>query len=174
MHIVVNKSTQGKKIYNSILLRESAREDGKVKKRTIANLSHCSPEEINAIKLALKNKNNLDDLINIKEDVDLEQGQSVGAVWVVYQLAKRLGIDKALGNDKSGKLALWQVIARVLDQGSRLSAVRLAKEHAACDVPGIDQDFNEDDLYSNLAWLLRSSGKDRCPSFFVAQFRGCS
>ena len=153
MHIVVNKSTQGKKIYNSILLRESYREDGKVKKRTIANLSHCSPEEINAIKLALKNKDNLDDLLNIKEDIDLEQGQSVGAVWVVYQLAKRLGIETALGNDESGKLALWQVIARVLDQGSRLSAVRLAKEHAACDVLGIDQDFNEDNLYSNLAWL---------------------
>ena len=48
MHIVINKSKhkKGKKIYNSILLRESYKEDGKVKKRTIANLSHCTPEEI--------------------------------------------------------------------------------------------------------------------------------
>ena len=33
-----------------------------------------------------------------------------------------------------GKLALWQIIARVIDQGSRLSAVRLAQTHAACEV----------------------------------------
>lgn len=39
-----------------------------------------------------------------------------------------------------------------LDQGSRLSAVRLAESHAACDVLGL-RPFNEDDLYGNLAWL---------------------
>ena len=54
----------------------------------------------------------------------------MGAVWAFYQVAKRLGIEKALGNRREGKLALWQVIARVIDQGSRLSAVRLACEHA--------------------------------------------
>jgi len=61
MHIVINKSKhkKGKKIYNSILLQESYRENGKVKKRTIVNLSHCTPEEIEAIKLLLKHKNNL-------------------------------------------------------------------------------------------------------------------
>jgi hypothetical protein len=153
MHIVTNKAKHGKKIYNSILLRESYRKDGKVKKRTIANLSNCPVEEIEAIKLALKHKADLSSLINIKKDVQLEEGLSVGAVWTVYQLAKRLGIEKALGNDNIGKLALWQVIARTLDQGSRLSAVRLVKTHAACDALGIGQGFNEDDLYVNLAWL---------------------
>ena len=61
MHVVENKSVSkdGKKIYNSILLRQSYRENGKVKKRTIANLSECTPEEIAAIKLALKHKDNL-------------------------------------------------------------------------------------------------------------------
>jgi hypothetical protein len=53
----------------------------------------------------------------------------VGAVWVVYQVGKGLGLEKALGTDVEGKLAFWQVIARVIDQGSRLSAVRLAQTH---------------------------------------------
>jgi hypothetical protein len=44
-------------------------------------------------------------------------------------------------------------MARVLDQGSRLSAVRLAKTHGAADIIGIDRCFNEDDLYDNLGWL---------------------
>src|SRR5215471_4494129 len=57
-----------------------------------------------------------------------------------------------LGTTREGKLALWQVIARVIDQGSRLSAVRLAMAHAACDVLGLDP-FDEDALYANLDWL---------------------
>ena len=43
-------------------------------------------------------------------------------------------------------------MARVIDQGARLSAVRLAGSHAACDILGLDA-FDEDDLYQNLDWL---------------------
>jgi len=50
---------------------------------------------------------------------------------VVHAVARELGIADALGHTRAGKLALWQVIARVIDQGSRLSAVRLATSHAA-------------------------------------------
>jgi transposase len=59
----------------------------------------------------------------------------------------------------SGELALWQIFARVIDQGSCLSSVRLASYHAACDVLDIDKSFNEDDLYKNLAWLCRNQKK---------------
>jgi transposase len=45
------------------------------------------------------------------------------------------------------------VLARALEQGSRLSAVRLAQVHAACDVLGLRQGFSENDLYDNLDWL---------------------
>lgn len=159
MHIVVNKSTKGKKIYNSVLLRESYREGGKVKKRTIANLSRCTPEEIAAIRLALEHKGNLADLGVLKDDVQLQEGLSVGAVWTVYQVAKRLGIEKALRKGFEGRLALWQVIARVIDQGSRLSAVRLAQIHAGCDVLEITRGFDENDLYENLAWLADNQEK---------------
>jgi len=153
MHIVENKSKQGKKIYQSILLRESYRENGRVKKRTIANLSHSSAEEIAAIRIALKYKDDLPNLVHLGDDIKLQEGLSVGAVWVLYQIARRIGIEEALGRDFYGKLALWQVIARVIDQGSRLSAVRLAQVHAACDILGITRGFNEDSLYENLAWM---------------------
>ncbi len=156
MHIVENKSKQGKRIYQSILLRESYRKDGKVKKRTIANLSHCSPEEISAIKLALQYKDDLSKLVHLEDDVKLQEGLSVGAVWAVYQIAKRIGIEGALGKEFNGKLSLWQVIARVIDQGSRLSAVRLGQVHAACDILGITRGFNEDNLYENLAWMANN------------------
>jgi hypothetical protein len=63
-----------------------------------------------------------------------------------------LGIVAALGATRDGQLALWQVIARVIDQGSRLSAVRLARAHAAQEILGLNG-FDEDDLYANLDWL---------------------
>ena len=67
-------------------------------------------------------------------------------------MARQLGITDALGSSRQGKLALWQVIARVINQGSRLSSVRLAGSHAGCDILGL-KSFDEDDLYNNLDWL---------------------
>lgn len=148
-----NKSKSGKKIYRSILLRESYRDKGKVRKRTIANLSNCTPQEIEAIKLALSHKEDLSALGVLSESVELQEGLSVGAVWSVYQVAKEIGIEDALGKDFQGKLALWQVMARVIDQGSRLSAVRLGQVHAVGDVLDMKRGFDENNLYDNLSWL---------------------
>ena len=120
--------------------------------RTIANVSHCAEAEIAAMRLALRHKEDLEHLGTIQDAITLQQGLSFGAVWTVYHVARRLGIEKALGTTRDGKLALWQVMARVIDQGSRLSAVRLAMAHAACDVLGLDT-FDEDTLYENLDWL---------------------
>lgn len=155
MHIARARwpSSNGK-TYESIYLRESFRQDGKVKKRDIANLTHCDPAEVAAIELALQHKGDLAVLASLG-GVQLQEGASIGAVWVAAEVARRLGLDQALGTDFAGQLALWQVIARLLDQGSRLSAVRLAQVHAACDVLGIRRGFDENDLYENLTWLCQ-------------------
>jgi Transposase DDE domain len=140
------------KIYQSIFLRQSYRDGDHVRKRDIANLTHCDPKEIAAIELALQFKDDLAALGSL-DKIQLSQGLSVGAVWTVFEMARRLGIDQALGHEFAGQLALWQVLARVIEQGSRLSAVRLAQRHAACDVLGIRRGFDENDLYANLTWL---------------------
>ena len=151
MYVDTSYSNQRGRTYCRHLLRESYREAGKVKHRTLANLSHCTEEEIAAIKLALKHKSNLAELGTI-EDVKTKQGMRIGAVFTLNALAERIGLPKVLGHHREGRLALWQVLARFIDQGSRLSAVRLAERHAACDILGLDS-FNEDHLYNNLAWL---------------------
>ena len=152
MHVDSCTYTVNGRQYSRHLLRESYRKDGRVLHRTLANLSHASDEEIQAIKLALKHKANLQELGDINQDVEVQQGPSVGAVLTLWQVAQRIGLVKVLGTSQEAKQALWQVFARVLEQGSRLSAVRLANAHAACDVPELDA-FNEDDLYRNLDWL---------------------
>src|SRR5205809_4606363 len=152
MYIDTSHITRGGKTYTRHLLRESYRAHGKVLHRTMANVSHCFAAEIEAMRLALRHKADLEHLGTLQDAVTLQQGLSFGAVWTVYHVARRLGIEKALGTTREGKLALWQVMARVIDQGSRLSAVRLAMAHAACDVLGLDT-FDEDALYENLDWL---------------------
>lgn len=152
------EKTNSRGKYTCYLLRETYREKNKVKHRTIANLSGCSKEEIEAMRLAIKHKNDLSQLVSVTEAVSLRQGLSVGAVWLIFDMARQLGITDAVGNSPQGKLALWQIIARVIDQGSRLSAVRLAGSHAACDILGLGA-FDEDDLYENLDWLDENQSK---------------
>ena len=156
MYLDRSKTTVNGKTYHRVLLRQSYRQDGKVKHRTIANLSACSDQEIKALELAFKHKKDLASLQpSAPGPLHLRQGLCFGAVWVLHHLAARTGLIAALGSDRQGSLALWQVIARALDQGSRLSAVRLAGAHAACDILGLDS-FNEDQLYPNLAWLAEN------------------
>ena len=154
MYVDTSIIKNGDKTYTRHLLRESFREGGKVRHRTVANISSCSEEEVEAIRLALRHKKGLADFLDGQKSLQLveRQGLSFGAVWVVHTLAREMKITTALGPGKEGKLALWQVIARVIDQGSRLSAVRLAGSHSACDVLGLGK-FDEDDLYANLDWL---------------------
>src|ERR1039457_972139 len=74
-------SSNGKS-YQSIHLRESYRDGEHVRKRDIANLTHCDPKEIAAIELALQFKGNLAALGSL-DKVQLSQGLSLGAVWTV-------------------------------------------------------------------------------------------
>jgi len=85
----------------------------------------------------------------------MQQGSSIGAVFALDAIAIRMGLTKSLGKTRDAKLALWQVYARIIAQGSRLSAVRLAAQHAACEVLDL-QAFDEDDLYDNLDWLAEN------------------
>ena len=177
------------KTYESIWLRESFRENGKVKTRNLLNLKNWSNEAVNALQSALDssnkaNKNSVPENSTTKtilpQYITVAQGLSVGALFTVFQIAERLGIVKALGSNFQAKLALWQICARVLEQGSRLSAARMANLHAAASVLQFEQNFSENDLYDNLAWLnqkqaqiedklfmLRHGHKDEPPNLFL-------
>jgi len=77
---------------------------------------------------------------------------------VLYQIATHLGITQALGYGKNALLALWLIMARLIDQGSRLAAVRLAQNHAVAEILNLNA-FNEDNLYKTLDWLYEHKEK---------------
>ncbi|MHB8614404.1 MAG: IS1634 family transposase [Candidatus Dormibacteraceae bacterium] len=173
MYLDRSQTTVNRKTYQRVLLRQSFRQEGKVKHRTIANLSACSPAELQAIALALKHKHDLDSLRpSAPGPLHLRQGLSFGAVWALHQLAERIGLTEVLGSERQGKLALWQVLARAIQPGSRLSAVRLAGSHAACDVLELGP-FNEDQLYPNLAWLAENQARIEQELFKKLHPNGC-
>ena len=179
------------KTYYSVWLKESYREHGKVKSRYLLNLKDWSEDKINALELALKLKSNValenktepdnsEPILVSPKQISLEQGLSVGALFTVHQVAERLGIVGAFGSDVQGKLALWQVYARVLEQGSRLSAIRMANLHAVTSILQFNKAFTENDLYKNLKWLdenqklvedklfaSRYSKKEAAPNLFL-------
>ena len=140
------------KTYRRVLMRTSYRVGEKVKHKTVGNLSDCSEEEIQAIKLALKHKDRLNAVEDIPNATETRQGKSVGALCLLHQLAQRLGIVQALGKSRHAKLVLWMVYATAIEQGSRLSATRLAQNHAVCDILNLNS-FTEDDLYEAMDWL---------------------
>jgi hypothetical protein len=127
----------------AILLRQSYRENGKVKNRTLANLSDWNPARIEALRRALRGE------FDHAALAEPTLGPVFGVLFTLKQIADALGLTAALGNSVFGKLALFLVLARLAHQGSRLSAVRWAQDHAVSEVLGLDS-FDEDDLYAAL------------------------
>jgi transposase len=128
----------------AILLRESYRKNGKVKKRTLANLSKLPKEILDLIRQALAGP--------IKVVGESLSGTIFGVLFVLNELAQQCGLRRALGSSRLASLTLFLVLARIAHQGSRLSAARWARDHAVKAVLGLNG-FDEDDLYEALDWV---------------------
>jgi transposase len=147
MYVEETKKRVGEKQYRCFMLRESFRENGKVRKRTIANISHLPHAEIVALREALSQKQ-----AGVQPE-KLQTGKIVGTALVINELLNRLGITSALGSSRLARLCSWLIFSRVVEQGSRLSSVRLSERHEV-NLLGLGK-FDENDLYDALAWIAR-------------------
>jgi len=96
-------------LYNPLSPHKHRNSNKNYKNRTIATLTKWSPELIEAMELQLKKLVALDDLPS-------SAGKAVGAIFVINEIAKRLGITAALGNGRNSKLALFQIAGRIITQ----------------------------------------------------------
>jgi transposase len=170
MYVDDSKTVINGKSYRRALIRESYREGEKVNKRTIANIAHASDSQIEAIKVALKCSDDIAVLKNVETGNFTSSGKSVGAVAMLYQISQMLGITNALGKSREAMLFLWLVFARLIDQGSRLSAVRLARQHVVCEILGLDG-FDENDLYNAMDWGYSNQQKIESKLFHMLKKR---
>ncbi len=139
----------------AVLLRESSREGGKVRKRTLANLSALPPEAIEVLRRVLKGEK----LIAAEGSVRVEHSAPYGHLAAVLGTIRRLRLDQALGTRRSPERdrVLAMIVARLLAPDSKLATARgLGEESAfsaladALSLEGV----SEDSLYRSLDWLL--------------------
>jgi transposase len=136
----------------AILLRESYRDNGKVKSRTLANLTSWSPARLEALRQFLRGP------LHHATASEPTLGPVFGPLYALKQIADALGITAALGHTRLAKLGLFLILARLAHQGSRLSAARWAQDHAVSETLGL-RSFDEDDLYVALDDLCARQGK---------------
>ena len=152
------ESIPNRKSPPAILVRECYRKDGKVIKRTISNISKLPQNTIDAIKATLAGDILRNNGNSQQKAPSSESGPVFAVLEVLNQLAGKVGINKALGNSRIAQLTKFLILARIAHQGSRLSAVRWAQDHAVEEVLALSY-FDQNDLYEALDWVADNQEK---------------
>ena len=140
----------------AVLLRESYRDGGKVKNRTLANLSRWPEEKVDALARLLKG---LPARVELAEAFEVTRSVPHGHVAAVLGTARRLAVEALLdpAPSRNRDLVTAMLVAQVIEPGSKLATARGLRTETATsslgevlDVSGAD----EDDLYEAMDWAL--------------------
>ena len=140
----------------AILLRESYRETGKVRKRTLCNLSDWPTAYVEGLRGVLKGGT----VIAPERDAfTVTRSLPHGHVAAALGTARRIGLDRLLGPDgnRCRDLVLALIVSRILEPTSKLAAARALSPATATSSLGEALglgDVDEDELYTALDWLL--------------------
>ena len=142
----------------AILLRESFWKDGKVRKRTLANLSKLPPHLIDALRRFLKGATPSD--IPLHDAFDIVRSLPHGHVAAVLSCLRQCGLESLIASRRSRQrdLVVAMIVARILDPRSKLATARGLSSHTASDslAEMLDlADADENELYQAMDWLLQ-------------------
>src|SRR6201994_3539149 len=140
----------------SFLLRETYREDGKVKNRTLANLSKLPIERIETLRAALRG----DPLAPIgSEGFEIRRSLPHGHVLAALTVARRIGLAELLAGrapQRRRDLALALIVARLLDPAAKLATARMldidTASHSLGEMLGLGK-VTAREIYTTLDWL---------------------
>ena len=144
----------------AILLRESYRDAGKVRKRTLANLSKWPTHLVAGLRVLLKGGTAVADLTTA---FDIVRSRPHGHVAAVLGSLRKLRLDRLIAPAASPERArvIALIVARILAPGSKLATARgLAADTARDSLAeelGIES-VDEDELYAAMDWLLERQG----------------
>jgi hypothetical protein len=138
----------------AFLLRETYREDGKVKKRTLANITHWPVGKIEALRRLLRDE--------YAPDLKLMRSLPHGHVAAALGILRKLGLDDLLAQGQRQRarmvaLVTALVVVRLLDPASKLTTARLLDGTTATSSLGTVLALgkvDEQELYDALDWLL--------------------
>lgn len=151
MHVAVVPSRQKSGEYSSVLVRQTYREGGKVKHRTLANLSKLPPAAVDAVRAVLRG----DPVGPLERSFEIERSLPHGHVLAVLGELRKLGLDKLLAARprRERELAMAMIVSRVLRPDSKLATARSLAHTTLAGTLGVEG-VNEDDLYAAMDWLL--------------------
>src|SRR5512134_2441652 len=133
----------------AVLLRESFREGGKVRTRTLVNLTDWPEAKVEALRRVLRGET----VIAAADRFEIERALPHGHVAAVLGMLRQIGLDRLLPRrpERLAKLAL--IVARVVDQAAKLATARQLSEarasHSLGSVLGLGA-VDEDELYRAL------------------------
>lgn len=154
MHIATVPNRKAKPSY---LLRETYREDGKVKNRTLANLSKLPAERIDALRAALRG----DTLVPVgPQGFEITRSLPHGYVVAALAAARTAKLDDLFprrAEKRRRDLALALVVARLLDPAAKLATARMLDPQTATHSLGETLNLGPvtaRELYATLDWLV--------------------
>jgi transposase len=154
IHVVTTNREYKGKIYKSHLLRRSYREDGKVKKETVSNITRLGDQVVEIIRRALAGEQmaSVNDIFQIEED----GSPCHGHVAAVLSAMDRLGFAELVASRRSRErdLVVAMVAARLLEPQSKLSTVQWWHTTTLPEALGVG-DADEGDLYAAMDWVLQ-------------------
>jgi len=136
----------------AILLRESYRENGKVKNRTLANLSKLPPQSVEVLRRSLNGEN----LVSTDSFEIIEDGSPAhGHVDAVITAMRRLDFSKLICSRRSSQrdLVVAMVAARILEPKSKLATTLWWADTTLPEMLDVNG-ASENDLYDAMDWLL--------------------
>jgi len=140
----------------AILLRESYRDGGKIKKRTLLNLSDWAPSLVEGLRALLKGGAVLPPG---QEAITIKRSLPHGHVAAVLGTLRKIGLDRLLGpvGNRCRDVVIAMMVARLIAPVSKLATAKaLDPATAACSLgAALDLgEVDEDELYTALDWLL--------------------
>jgi len=154
MHVARNRRTYVAKsgeqrVYESVLVRRTYRDGGKVRHETLANLSALPAEAVSAIEATLKGER----LVPAGQAVTITASAPHGHVAAVHAAAVKLGLPALLGPaGRQRDLALALIISRVVQPGSKLSTLTWWGDTTLGADLGVAE-ASTDDIYAAMDWL---------------------
>jgi transposase len=154
----------GQRTYQSVLLAESYREHGKVKRRTLANMTQWPAEMVSGVEALCQGG-----AVIQNDELATGTGQGFGLLYALKQLADRHHLTEALGNSEIARVALLMIIATICEPSSKSAIVPWAKNHAVKEILGIDQSSLRN-VYKACYWLSKNQERIENKLF---KLRGC-
>jgi len=138
-----------------ILLRESYRQGGKVKKRTIANLSKWPPELVENFRALLRGGTVVE---RLEKSFEVVRSRPYGHVAAVLGTLRKTGLDLIIGGKglRQHALSVAMIVARIIDPRSKLATARGLKDESMFSALGEElgvEHASEDELYQAMDWL---------------------